>query len=81
MIVSMESRWNRIHFNFSPFDTSNVSPYLKWSSDHTNKAVQRTAISLAVIFLEHFVFLLTWPKLYTTTGQEWENRKYKLFDQ
>ena len=31
-----------------------------------NKAVQRTAIPP--------------PKLYTTTGQEWENRKYKLFD-
>jgi len=38
------------------------------------------------ILLEHFVFLSTWlvcwtwPKLYTTTCQEWENRKYKLFD-
>ena len=41
---------------------------------------------LPPLFLEHFVFLLTWlvrwtwPKFYTTTGQEWENRKYKLFD-
>jgi len=54
-------------------------------SKHVNKknydkqAVQRTAISPAVVFcLEHFVFLSTWlvrwtwPKLYTTTGQEWE---------
>ena len=36
-------------------------------------------------FLEHLCFSTwlvhwTWPKLYTTTGQEWENRKYKLFD-
>jgi len=40
----------------------------------------------AIVGLELFVFLSTWlvrwtwPKLYTSTGQEWENRKYKLFD-
>ena len=40
----------------------------------------------AIVFLEDLVFLSTWllrwtwPKLYTTTGREWENRKYKLFD-
>ena len=39
-----------------------------------------------LFFCKHFVFLSTWlvrwtwPKLYTTTGQEWENRKYNLFD-
>jgi len=29
MIVYAKSRWNRIHFKCSPFDASNVSPYLK----------------------------------------------------
>ena len=29
MIVHVKSRWNRIHFTCSAFDTSNVSPYLK----------------------------------------------------
>jgi len=29
MIVYVKSRWNRIHFTCSAFDTSNVSPYLK----------------------------------------------------
>ena len=45
-----------------------------------------TAISPAVVFFRTFCVSLnltvnwTWPKLYTTTGQEWENKKYKLFD-
>ena len=29
MIVYAKSRWNRIRFNVSPFDASNISPYLK----------------------------------------------------
>ena len=29
MIVHVKSRWNIIHFKVSPFDMSNVSPYLK----------------------------------------------------
>jgi len=29
MIVKAKSRWKRIHFKCSPFDESNVSPYLK----------------------------------------------------
>ena len=28
MSVYLKSRWNGIHFNVSPFDTSTVSPYL-----------------------------------------------------
>ena len=28
MIVYVKSCWNRVDFNFSPFDLSNVSPYL-----------------------------------------------------
>ena len=50
------------------------------------ESLYRTKQSPAVVFLEHFVFLSTslvrwtWPKLYTTTGQEWENRKYQWFD-
>ena len=33
------------------------------------------------VFLSTWPVRWTWPKLYTTTGQERENRKYKLFDQ
>ena len=38
------------------------------------------------VYTEHFVFLSTslvrwtWPKLYTTTGKEWENRINMVFD-
>ena len=34
-----------------------------------------------LFFLSTWLVRWTWPKLYTSTGQEWENRKYKLFDQ
>jgi len=43
---------------------------------NVHKTAQRTTIYLAVVYLEHFVFLSTWlvrwtwPKWYITTGQE-----------
>ena len=45
-----------------------------------------TAISPAVVFFKNILCFsqpdckLNLTKLYTTTGQEWENKKYKLFD-
>ena len=62
----------------------NYAPFVLLCRLKLYKAVQRVAISLAAVFLENLVFLSTWlvrwtrSKLYT--GQEWENKKYKLFD-
>ena len=32
------------------------------------------------VFISIWLVRWTWSQVYTTNGQEWENRKYKLFD-
>ena len=65
---------------------NNVTIILIWEVIYEQGSPKDGYITRRGVFLEHFVFLSTWlvrwirPKLYTTTGQEWENREYKLFD-
>jgi len=42
--------------------------------------IPRRCFFRTFVFLSTWLVCWTWPKLYTTTSQEWENRKYKLFD-
>ena len=60
--------------------------YIKLSQLNKTRQSKGRLYPPTLFFCKHFVFhtiLLvhwTWPKVYTTTGQEWENRKYKFFD-
>ena len=70
-------KWNYLFINSSS-TTINRESNTKWTRQFKGQLYPHRCF-----FCKHFVFLSTWllrwtwPKLYTTTGQEWENRKNK----